>query len=62
MVCKIFIDNNGYKRFSDSKKSVHRSVAELKLGRQLKSSEVVHHKDRNKQNNSFNNLQVFSSQ
>jgi hypothetical protein len=62
MAAKTYVDNDGYKRFSDSKKPVHRSVAELKLGRPLKSGEVVHHKDRNKQNNSFNNLQVFSNQ
>ena len=62
MTNKTYVDSNGYSRFKDSKQPVHRSVAELKLGRPLKSGEVVHHKDRNKQNNSFNNLQVFSSQ
>jgi hypothetical protein len=62
MAGKTYIDSNGYPRFKNSQKSVHRSVAELKLGRPLKSGEVVHHKDRNKQNNSFNNLQVFSNQ
>jgi hypothetical protein len=62
MAVKTYVDSNGYKRFNNSKKPVHRSVASLKLGRPLKSGEVVHHKDRNKQNNSFNNLQVFSSQ
>ena len=62
MAGKTYIDGNGYPRFKNNQKPVHRSVAELKLGRPLKSGEVVHHKDRNKQNNSFNNLQVFSSQ
>jgi len=57
-----YIDNNGYARFLDSNKPVHRSVAELKIGRNLKKGEVVHHKNRNKQDNSFDNLQVFSSQ
>jgi hypothetical protein len=34
----------------------------MKLGRELKKGEVVHHKNRDKQDNSFNNLAVFSSQ
>lgn len=40
----------------------HRVVAEQKLGRPLKPGEVVHHIDRNKRNNSPENLMVFSSQ
>jgi len=59
---KTYIDDNGYPRFKDSDKPVHRSVAEIKLGRPLKRGEVVHHKNRNKQDNSFGNLEVFSSQ
>jgi hypothetical protein len=62
MAGKMYVDNNGYKRFSDSGKLVHRSVADMKIGRPLNNGEVVHHKDRNKQNNSFNNLQVFNNQ
>jgi len=57
-----FVDKKGYKRVKGSKKLVHRWVAEKKLGRELKPGEVVHHKNRNKQDNSFNNLHVFSSQ
>jgi hypothetical protein len=59
---KTYVDYKGYKRFKDSDKPVHRSVAELKLGRPLKSGEVVHHKNRNKQDNTFSNLHVFSNQ
>lgn len=57
-----YTDGNGYPRFKDSDTLVHRSVAEKKLGRPLKKGEVVHHKNRNKQDNSFGNLEIFSSQ
>jgi hypothetical protein len=59
---KTFVNNNGYSVFKDSGILLHRYVAEKKLGRPLKNGEVVHHKSRDKQDNSFNNLQVFSSQ
>ena len=59
---KTYIDNNGYLRFNDTNKLVHRWVAEKNIGRRLKPDEVVHHRDGNKLNNSANNLQVFSSQ
>jgi hypothetical protein len=57
-----YIDNNGYSKFKDSGKLVHQSVAEMKLGRSLKKGEAVHHKNRDKQDNSFKNLEIFSSQ
>lgn len=57
-----YTDKQGYKRFKDNDKVVHRSVAENKLGRKLKPNEVVHHKDRNKTNNSYDNLHVFPNQ
>lgn len=59
---KTYTDNKGYSRFKDSKTPVHRSVAELKLGRKLEPGEVVHHKNRDKQDNSFGNLHVFKNQ
>lgn len=59
---KTYIDKNGYLRFIDSHKPVHRYVAEKKLGRRLKPGEVVHHRDRNKLNNDPNNLKVCNSQ
>src|SRR6478609_2658448 len=40
----------------------HRLLMEAHLGRSLLKTEVVHHKDGNKQNNSIDNLQLCSSQ
>jgi hypothetical protein len=59
---KIFKDKKGYKRYSNSGKSVHRHVMERLIGRKLRKGEVVHHKDGNKTNNRRSNLQKFSSQ
>ncbi len=57
-----YIDGNGYKRYRDSNKLVHRYIAERKLGRKLRAGEVVHHKNRNKRDNRRTNLWVFKSQ
>jgi len=59
---KTYIDKKGYKRYKDSNILVHRHVAERTLGRKLKSGEVVHHKNRKKQDNRRKNLWVFKSQ
>ena len=59
---KTYIDKDGYKRYRDSDILVHRHVAERKLGRKLSTGEVVHHKNRNKRDNSRKNLWVFKSQ
>ena len=59
---KTFISAKGYRKFKDSGTLVHRWVEENKLGRKLKPSEVVHHRNGNKLDNSPNNLKVFSSQ
>lgn len=40
--------------------AVHRDVASRKLGRPLRSNEVVHHRDGNKRNNRASNLQVMT--
>jgi hypothetical protein len=58
----IYIDRNGYKRFSNSKKLVSRWMAEKKLGRKLNNEEIVHHKNRNKLDNNPKNLWVFRNQ
>lgn len=39
----------------------HRAVMEKILNRKLLSTEVVHHKDRNKRNNNPENLELYSS-
>jgi HNH endonuclease len=57
-----YVDRKGYERFADSGTLVSRWVAERKLGRKLYNGEVVHHKDRNKLNNSRENLWVFRNQ
>jgi len=59
---KTYVTKKGYSRFKDSGKYVHRWVEEKKLGRKLKSKEVVHHIDGNSLNNSPNNLKVYKSQ
>jgi hypothetical protein len=59
---KVYVDENGYFRFKDSNKLVHRWVVEKKLGRKLKSGEVVHHINRNKRDNTPENLHVFPNQ
>ena len=59
---KTYTDSRGYSRFKNSRKLVHRSVAELKLGRKLKIGEIVHHKNRDKQDNSFANLSILPNQ
>jgi len=62
MLSKTHKDGNGYLRFNDSDELVHRWVAEKKLGRKLNPGEVVHHRDRNKLNNSPSNLWIFRNQ
>lgn len=44
-----------------SRRYVHRELAEKLLGRALSSDEHVHHIDRNRKNNSLDNLLVLSS-
>ena len=57
-----YIDENGYRRFSDSNKLVHRYVVEKKIGRKLRKEEIVHHKNRKKLDNTPENLEVFANQ
>ena len=60
-MAKTYVDSNGYRRFSDSGKLVSRWAASKKIGRPLRSSEVVHHGYRGKLTNNPDNLWVFKN-
>ena len=55
------IDKNHHRANIDGAVYVHIIEAEKMLGRNLFDGEVVHHKDRNRLNNSYENLLVFES-
>ena len=62
---KIYIDNNGYKRFRDSDRLVHRWMAYKYLYKRSLhfhsfSHYHVHHKDKNKLNNDVSNLMMLA--
>ena len=59
---KTYVTKKGYRRFKSSGTYVHRWIEERKLGRKLRSGEVVHHIDGNLLNNSPNNLKVYKNQ
>ena len=59
---KTYINAKGYRVYKNSRKLVHRHMAEIKLGRPLRPNEVVHHINRNKQDNRLSNLYVFQNQ
>jgi len=61
-MAKTYIDKNGYRRFTDSGKLVSRWIAEKKLRRKLDDDEVVHHKNRDKEDNRRSNLWVCMNQ
>jgi hypothetical protein len=55
-------DSNGYKRSTSDGELIHRKVAAKKLGRSIGKKEVVHHLNRNKEDNRPGNLYVFKNQ
>lgn len=61
MPSKTYRDAQGYLRFIDSGKLVHRWKAEKMIGRKLQPGEVVHHKNQIKTDNRYSNLTVFNS-
>jgi len=61
-MAKVYVDRKGYRRFSDSGILVSRWVATKKLGRPLQSGEVVHHINRDKLDNSRENIWAFRNQ
>jgi trehalose/maltose hydrolase-like predicted phosphorylase len=54
--CGITTDGYIWIRIDDREIKLHRYLMEIKLGRKLLSSEIVHHIDFNKFNNDINNL------
>lgn len=58
---KTYRDAQGYLRFRDSGRLVHRWAAQKRLGRKLRAGEVVHHKNKIKTDNRPGNLEVFDS-
>lgn len=58
---KTYWDSQGYHRFIDSGRLVHRWAIEKKLKRKLRANEVVHHNNRIKTDNRAANLKVFDS-
>lgn len=58
--CGLTTDKYVWIRVGNEQVKVHRYLMEVKLGRKLKPSEIVHHIDFNKFNNSIDNLEVLT--
>jgi hypothetical protein len=61
MARKTYRDAQGYLRFIDSGRLVHRWAARKKLRRPLEPGEVVHHKNTIRTDNRNSNLIIFKS-
>ena len=55
-----FTNKKGYPVSKNTGRTIHREVAEKKIGRKLRDHEVVHHKDGYKRNFRRKNLRVTS--
>ena len=56
-----YVDENGYFRYKNSKRLVHRHIAaKYVVRRKLRRDEIVHHKNGNKLDNRPVNLQVMT--
>ena len=53
-------DKNGYPKWNDSNRLLHRDVARNMFGRHISPDRPVHHIDGNKSNFRRNNLRVMS--
>jgi hypothetical protein len=58
-MAKSYKTRKGYRKWKDSGRYVHRTQAEKKIGGRLWPGRVVHHKNRNRQDNRMENLQVM---
>lgn len=59
---KPYVSKDGYiiEPCKNMKQLKHRRIMEEHIGRKLKTSEIVHHKDGNKQNNNIENLEIVT--
>lgn len=55
------MNTNGYVRNGITRQYRHREIMESFIGRKLLRSEVVHHKNHNKLDNSIENLEILTS-
>lgn len=56
---KMYVDDDGFRRYSDSDKLFHYWMEEKKLGRRLRDGERVVHRNKNKLDNRKSNLKII---